>query len=182
MSNDLSRGLFPADQVKLLVVDEAHRAQGDYAYCQVFIILLLRTKCFKFRLLKFVGRVAFLLPLTSQPIFFVHTSNKWITGIIVACTIEFASPRDNYLIYYKWISLFPPYWNCTFFSIFVILIVNENLLIGHFVSSSLKVIKELSKSNAVYRVVALSATPGSDLKAVRLVLQNLMVNNCLHNS
>ena len=35
MSNDLSRGLFPADQVKLLVVDEAHRAQGDYAYCQV---------------------------------------------------------------------------------------------------------------------------------------------------
>lgn len=35
MSNDLSRGLFPASEVKLLVVDEAHRAQGDYAYCQV---------------------------------------------------------------------------------------------------------------------------------------------------
>ena len=35
MSNDLSRGLFPAKDVKLLVVDEAHRAQGDYAYCQV---------------------------------------------------------------------------------------------------------------------------------------------------
>ncbi len=35
MSNDLSRGLFPAEEVKLLVVDEAHRAQGDYAYCQV---------------------------------------------------------------------------------------------------------------------------------------------------
>ena len=27
MANDLTRGLFPADQVKLLVVDEAHRAQ-----------------------------------------------------------------------------------------------------------------------------------------------------------
>ena len=35
MSNDLSRGLFPAKEVKLLIVDEAHKAQGDYAYCQV---------------------------------------------------------------------------------------------------------------------------------------------------
>ena len=35
MSNDLSRGLFPANNVKLLVVDEAHRAQGEYAYCLV---------------------------------------------------------------------------------------------------------------------------------------------------
>jgi len=35
MSNDLSRGLFPAKRVRLVVVDEAHRAQGDYAYCQV---------------------------------------------------------------------------------------------------------------------------------------------------
>ena len=35
MSNDLSRGLFPAGHVKLLVVDEAHKAQGEYAYCLV---------------------------------------------------------------------------------------------------------------------------------------------------
>ena len=35
MSNDLSRNLFPAREVKLIVIDEAHRAQGDYAYCQV---------------------------------------------------------------------------------------------------------------------------------------------------
>ena len=35
MSNDLSRGLFPARDIKLLIVDEAHKAQGDYAYCQV---------------------------------------------------------------------------------------------------------------------------------------------------
>ncbi len=35
MSNDLNRGLFPADKIKLVVVDEAHKAQGDYAYCQV---------------------------------------------------------------------------------------------------------------------------------------------------
>ena len=37
MSNDLARGLFPAREVKLLVVDEAHKAQGEYAYCQVSI-------------------------------------------------------------------------------------------------------------------------------------------------
>ena len=41
MSNDLSRSLFPADQVKLLVVDEAHRAQGEYAYCLVVSNMLL---------------------------------------------------------------------------------------------------------------------------------------------
>ena len=35
MSNDLSRGLFPARDVKLLIVDEAHKAQGEYAYCLV---------------------------------------------------------------------------------------------------------------------------------------------------
>ena len=39
MGNDLSRGLFPAKEVKLLVVDEAHKAQGDYAYCQVARLL-----------------------------------------------------------------------------------------------------------------------------------------------
>ena len=41
MSNDLSRGLFPAKEVKLLIVDEAHKAQGDYAYCQVQFFFLL---------------------------------------------------------------------------------------------------------------------------------------------
>ena len=35
MSNDLSRGCFPAKEVKLLIVDEAHKAQGEYAYCLV---------------------------------------------------------------------------------------------------------------------------------------------------
>ena len=49
MSNDLSRGLFPAQEVKLLVVDEAHRAQGDYAYCQV-VREMQRCQC-KFRVI-----------------------------------------------------------------------------------------------------------------------------------
>ena len=72
MSNDLSRGLFPANEVKLLVVDEAHRAQGEYAYCQV--------------------------------------------------------------------------------------------------------VRELQQSKTTFRVVALSATPGSDLQAVRMMLQNLLIS------
>ena len=33
--NDLNRGLFPAASVKCLVIDEAHKASGNQAYCQV---------------------------------------------------------------------------------------------------------------------------------------------------
>ena len=44
MCNDLAgRGLFPAKDVKLLIVDEAHRAQGEYAYCQVVHSTPIRT-------------------------------------------------------------------------------------------------------------------------------------------
>ncbi|XP_078262838.1 Fanconi anemia group M protein isoform X2 [Rhinoraja longicauda] len=35
MMNDLSRGACPATDVKCLVVDEAHKALGNHAYCQV---------------------------------------------------------------------------------------------------------------------------------------------------
>ena len=35
LSNDISRGLLSIKDLKLLIVDEAHRAQGDYAYCQI---------------------------------------------------------------------------------------------------------------------------------------------------
>lgn len=35
LTNDLSRGACPADQIKCLVLDEAHRALGNHAYCQV---------------------------------------------------------------------------------------------------------------------------------------------------
>ena len=47
MSNDLARGNFPAEQVKLVIVDEAHRAQGDYAYCQVVRELAQAGKMFR---------------------------------------------------------------------------------------------------------------------------------------
>ncbi|KAJ3083069.1 hypothetical protein HDU99_000744 [Rhizoclosmatium hyalinum] len=39
MQNDLSRGTCPADKVVLVVVDEAHRASGKHAYCEVVRIL-----------------------------------------------------------------------------------------------------------------------------------------------
>ncbi|XP_042638155.1 Fanconi anemia group M protein [Orycteropus afer afer] len=35
MVNDLSRGACPAAKIKCLVIDEAHKALGNYAYCQV---------------------------------------------------------------------------------------------------------------------------------------------------
>ncbi|CAH1790773.1 unnamed protein product [Owenia fusiformis] len=35
LTNDLTRGMCPAEDVKCLVADEAHKAQGNYAYCQV---------------------------------------------------------------------------------------------------------------------------------------------------
>jgi len=35
LTNDLSRNTCPADYVKCLVVDEAHKALGNHAYCQV---------------------------------------------------------------------------------------------------------------------------------------------------
>ncbi|CAG0880831.1 unnamed protein product [Darwinula stevensoni] len=35
MLNDLTRGMCPAERVKCLVIDEAHKALGNHAYCQV---------------------------------------------------------------------------------------------------------------------------------------------------
>lgn len=33
--NDIRNGICPAEEICLLVIDEAHRAHGDYAYCEV---------------------------------------------------------------------------------------------------------------------------------------------------
>lgn len=35
LTNDLSRGSCPAPLVRCLVIDEAHKALGNHAYCQV---------------------------------------------------------------------------------------------------------------------------------------------------
>ena len=36
MQNDVCRGSCVAEQVVLLVIDEAHKALGNHAYCQVY--------------------------------------------------------------------------------------------------------------------------------------------------
>ncbi|XP_041514715.1 Fanconi anemia group M protein isoform X1 [Microtus oregoni] len=47
MLNDLTRGACPAAHVKCLVVDEAHKALGNYAYCQVVRELVKYTTHFR---------------------------------------------------------------------------------------------------------------------------------------
>ncbi|XP_006875507.1 PREDICTED: Fanconi anemia group M protein [Chrysochloris asiatica] len=47
MVNDLSRGTCPAAEIKCLVVDEAHKALGNYAYCQVVRELVKYTRHFR---------------------------------------------------------------------------------------------------------------------------------------
>ncbi|XP_048217749.1 Fanconi anemia group M protein-like [Perognathus longimembris pacificus] len=47
MVNDLTRGACPAADVKCVVVDEAHKALGNYAYCQVVRELLKYTHHFR---------------------------------------------------------------------------------------------------------------------------------------
>lgn len=39
MANDLTRGTCPAVEIKCLVIDEAHKALGNHAYCQVVWIV-----------------------------------------------------------------------------------------------------------------------------------------------
>ncbi|CAI5764915.1 Fanconi anemia group M protein isoform X1 [Podarcis lilfordi] len=47
MANDLSRGVCPAVKIKCLVIDEAHRALGNHAYCQVVKELCKYTRQFR---------------------------------------------------------------------------------------------------------------------------------------
>uniref|UniRef100_A0A9L0J500 RNA helicase n=1 Tax=Equus asinus TaxID=9793 RepID=A0A9L0J500_EQUAS len=47
MVNDLSRGSCPAAEIKCLVIDEAHKALGNYAYCQVVRELVKYTNHFR---------------------------------------------------------------------------------------------------------------------------------------
>ncbi|XP_037690857.1 Fanconi anemia group M protein [Choloepus didactylus] len=47
MVNDLSRGACPAAEIKCLVIDEAHKALGNFAYCQVVRELVKYTNHFR---------------------------------------------------------------------------------------------------------------------------------------
>lgn len=35
MQNDITRGACPVDDIRCVVFDEAHKALGNYSYCQV---------------------------------------------------------------------------------------------------------------------------------------------------
>uniref|UniRef100_A0A3Q2P0J9 Helicase ATP-binding domain-containing protein n=1 Tax=Fundulus heteroclitus TaxID=8078 RepID=A0A3Q2P0J9_FUNHE len=47
MVNDLSRDTCPARQIKCVVIDEAHKASGNHAYCQVIRQLISQTLRFR---------------------------------------------------------------------------------------------------------------------------------------
>ena len=46
MQNDITRGACPAGQVCCVVFDEAHKALGNYSYCQVQHCNLLQSPSF----------------------------------------------------------------------------------------------------------------------------------------
>lgn len=47
MTSDLGRGFCPADKVRCIVVDEAHKALGQHAYAQAIQILLQTNTLFR---------------------------------------------------------------------------------------------------------------------------------------
>ena len=72
LSYDLARGSFPAHQVKLIIVDEAHRAQGDYAYCQVVRELMQTGKEFR------------VVALTATPGTDIHAVRQVIQNLLIS--------------------------------------------------------------------------------------------------
>uniref|UniRef100_H0WLY4 RNA helicase n=1 Tax=Otolemur garnettii TaxID=30611 RepID=H0WLY4_OTOGA len=71
MVNDLSRGVCPAVEIKCLVIDEAHKALGNYAYCQVVRELLKYTNHFR------------ILALTATPGSDIKAVQQVITNLLI---------------------------------------------------------------------------------------------------
>lgn len=57
--NDLSRSTCPAEQVKCVVIDEAHKALGNHAYCQVIKTFFLKKLLLLFRFYLFLSIMVF---------------------------------------------------------------------------------------------------------------------------
>lgn len=49
LMNDLSRGTCPVKVIKLIVIDEAHKALGNHSLCQV--MKQMKQQCYNFRVL-----------------------------------------------------------------------------------------------------------------------------------
>ncbi|XP_045423849.1 Fanconi anemia group M protein [Lemur catta] len=71
MVNDLTRGACPAVEIKCLVIDEAHKALGNYAYCQVVRELVKYTNHFR------------ILALTATPGSDMKAVQQVITNLLI---------------------------------------------------------------------------------------------------
>ncbi|CAK8692249.1 unnamed protein product [Clavelina lepadiformis] len=72
INNDLTRGVCPATEIKCLVVDEAHKALGNHAYCQVVQQLLAHTRDFR------------VLALSATPGSDLKTVQQVITNLLIS--------------------------------------------------------------------------------------------------
>lgn len=72
MVNDLCRGTCPAVEIKCLVIDEAHKALGNHAYCQVMAAVT-----------SFLSHSYKNLPIKSL------TGSPWSVTVIIAAGILF---------------------------------------------------------------------------------------------
>lgn len=88
MVNDLTRGAVPATHVKCLVVDEAHKALGNYAYCQVVRELVKYTTHFR------------ILALSATPGSDIKAVQQVITNLLIG-KIELRSEESPYILPYS---------------------------------------------------------------------------------
>ena len=112
ISNDLSRNICPADVVKCLVIDEAHKALGNHSYCQVVRELVKVTTQFRIVALsatpgsdiKSVQQVLTNLLIShielrtdDSPDICPYTHERRVEKVVVPLGDELASARDTYL-------------------------------------------------------------------------------------
>jgi len=112
ISNDLSRNICPAEVIKCLVIDEAHKALGNHSYCQVVRELVKVTTEFRVVALsatpgsdiKSVQQVLTNLLIShielrtdDSPDIRPYTHERRIDKVIVPLGDELTSARDTYL-------------------------------------------------------------------------------------
>ncbi|XP_010975269.1 Fanconi anemia group M protein [Camelus dromedarius] len=88
MINDLSRGACPAVEIKCLVIDEAHKALGNYAYCQVVRELVKYTNHFR------------ILALSATPGSDIKAVQQVITNLLIG-QIELRSEDSSDILPYS---------------------------------------------------------------------------------
>ena len=112
ISNDLSRNICPAEVIKCLVIDEAHKALGNHSYCQVVRELVNFTTQFRVVALsatpgsdiKSVQQVLTNLLIShielrtdDSPDIRPYTHERRVEKVVVPLGEELASARDTYL-------------------------------------------------------------------------------------